>query len=240
MSGEEPKLDLDRIVFIGRTFDEYMRMFDLLPEELAGRRILDCPAGACSFTAKANTLGADVTAVDIAYYHTPAKLAQKGLQDIEHAMHQLDKVQDNFVWEYFKSIDGLRKVRIEALTDSTQDRTSVSNRYIPAVLPELPFRDQEFELTLSAHFLFMYGDRLDYDFHMQTLQELMRVTKEEIRIFPLVNLSSQRYEHLDPLIEYMVSQGWTAEEIKVPYEFQKGANHMLRIRRMNAADHSGA
>ncbi|KGE16574.1 methyltransferase domain-containing protein [Paenibacillus wynnii] len=234
MSGAEPKLDLDRIVFIGRTFDEYMRMFDLRQEELTGRRILDCPAGACSFIAKANPLGADATAADIAYFHSPEILAQKGLQDIEHAMYQLDKVQDNFVWEYFKSIDGLRKIRIEALTDSIQDRRSASERYIPAVLPELPFRDQEFDLTLSAHFLFMYGDRLDYDFHMQTLKELMRVTKEEIRIFPLVDLSSQRYEHLDPLIEHIVSQGWTVEEIEVPYEFQKGANHMLRIRRMNS------
>ncbi len=36
------KWDLNRIVFIGRIWDEYMRMFGLVKEELVGRKILDC------------------------------------------------------------------------------------------------------------------------------------------------------------------------------------------------------
>lgn len=40
-------LDLSRIVFIGRTWDEYLLMFNLTKEELIGRDVLDCPAGAC-------------------------------------------------------------------------------------------------------------------------------------------------------------------------------------------------
>lgn len=38
------KLDLERIVFIGRTFEEYLDMFSLSEEELQGKKILDCPA----------------------------------------------------------------------------------------------------------------------------------------------------------------------------------------------------
>ncbi len=45
------KLDLERIIFIGRTYEEYMDMFSLSEEELKGKKILDCPAGTCSFTA---------------------------------------------------------------------------------------------------------------------------------------------------------------------------------------------
>lgn len=231
MSGAETKLDLERIVFIGRTFEEYLRMFKLEREELAGRRILDCPSGACSFTAVAQQFGAAATAVDIAYSYSAEELEQKGLQDVEHVMFQLDKVQDNFRWDYFKSIADLRVARMEALMASTHDRQQAPERYVPVTLPVLPFSDQAFDLTLSAHFLFMYGDRLDYDFHVRTLHELMRVTQEEIRIFPLVDLSCKRYEHLDCLMDYIVSQGWSAEEIKVPYEFQRGANQMLRITR---------
>ncbi|MCL6605471.1 MAG: class I SAM-dependent methyltransferase [Paenibacillus sp.] len=233
MSSEEVKLDLDRIVFLGRTFDEYMSMFDLKERELADRKILDCPAGACSFTAKANQMGTDTTAADIAYYHTTEELAEKGRKDLEHAMHELDKVKDNYLWEHFKSIDDLRKARVEALTDSTKDRSSAPECYVPVVMPELPFPDQAFDLTLSAHFLFMYGDRLDYEFHVRALQELMRVTREEIRIFPVVDLTCKRYEHLDNLIEIIVSQDWIVEEIEVPYEFQKGANHMLKLKRLH-------
>nr|WP_306433976.1 hypothetical protein [Paenibacillus dendritiformis] len=43
MSQAEAKLDLSRIVFIGRTFEEYVKMFDLPAEQMAGKRILDCP-----------------------------------------------------------------------------------------------------------------------------------------------------------------------------------------------------
>ncbi len=234
MNGAEGKLDLERIVFIGRTFDEYMRMFSLMEQDLVGQRILDCPAGACSFTAIVNQLGGDATAADIAYFHSIDELADKGLQDIEHVKFELSKVQDNFVWEYFETIDDLAKARKEALVDSTQARKQTPDRYVPVILPNLPFSDQTFDLTLSAHFLFMYSDRLDYEFHLKTVQELMRVTREELRIFPLVDLSGKRYEHLARLIEDLVSQGFITEEIKVPYEFQKGANQMLKIRRMSS------
>jgi len=232
MSEAKIKLDLSRIVFIGRTFDEYMSMFNLTQEDLVGRKILDCPAGACSFTAKANQLGADVTATDIAYYHPFEQLVEKGFEDIEHTTFNMEKAHSNFLWDYFKSVVGLKSHRTQALTDCANDMKLFPNRYIPAVLPALPFKDKEFDITLSAHFLFMYSDRLDYDFHLQTLHELMRVTKDEIRIFPLADLSRNRYEHLDKLVDYIQNQGFTTEELTVPYEFQKGANSMLRIRKV--------
>ena len=53
---QSTKLDLERIIFIGRTFEEYLDMFSLSVEELKGKRILDCPAGACSFTAVGNKI----------------------------------------------------------------------------------------------------------------------------------------------------------------------------------------
>ncbi len=51
-----------------------------------------------------------------------------------------------------------------------------SERYIPVTLPSLPFMNEEFDILLSAHFLFMYADRLDYQFHIETVKELLRVT----------------------------------------------------------------
>lgn len=207
-------------------------MFNLKEADLVGGRILDCPAGACSFTAISNELGSDVTAADIAYYYATDELAEKGVQDIEHAMSELDKVQGNFVWDYFKSIEDLTQARSKALNDNIKDQRQTPERYVPVVLPDLPFNDEDFDLTLSAHFLFMYSDRLDYDFHLRTVTELMRVTRGELRIFPLVDLSCKRYAHLDRLIDELVRQGFSVEEMEVPYEFQKGANQMLRIRRM--------
>ncbi len=42
---QSTKLDLERIIFIGRTYQEYMDMFLLSEKELQGKKILDCPAG---------------------------------------------------------------------------------------------------------------------------------------------------------------------------------------------------
>jgi hypothetical protein len=42
-------LNLDRVVFIGRTFSEYMRMLNPDPSQLKSIKILDCPSGASSF-----------------------------------------------------------------------------------------------------------------------------------------------------------------------------------------------
>ena len=226
---QSTKLDLERIVFIGRTFEEYLDMFSLSEEALKGKKILDCPAGACSFTAVGNKLGLDVTACDIAYYHSGEDLKNKGLQDIEHTMEHMQKAKNNYIWDYFKDIEGLRKHRLSALEDCANDMGESSERYVPVTLPSLPFKDAEFDILLSAHFLFMYADRLDYQFHIKTLNELLRVTKEEIRIFPLVDLKGKRYEHLDKLISYLTDNGCTVEEVKVPYEFQTNANSMLKI-----------
>lgn len=226
---QSTKLDLERIVFIGRTFEEYFDMFSLSKEELEGKKILDCPAGACSFTAVGNKSGLDVKACDIAYYHSGKDLKNKGLQDIEHAMEHMQKAKSNYIWDYFKDVEGLRKHRLSALKDCANDMMEWNERYIPVTLPSLPFKDSEFDILLSAHFLFMYADRLDYQFHIKTLNELLRVTKEEIRIFPLVDLEGKRYEHLDKLIKYIADNGCTVEEVKVPYEFQTNANSMLKI-----------
>jgi len=229
--GRGTKLDLERIIFIGRTFEEYMDMFLLSIEELKGKKILDCPAGACSFTAVGSRLGLDVMACDIAYYHSSGELGKKGFQDIEHAMKQIGKAKSNYIWNYFKDIADLKRHRLNALKDCANDMKKSSKRYVPVTLPSLPFKDEAFDMVVSAHFLFMYADRLDYEFHLTALNELLRVTKEEIRIFPLVDLEGKRYKHLDTLISYLTNNGCMIEEVKVPYEFQANANSMLKIKK---------
>ncbi|HMB50904.1 MAG TPA: hypothetical protein VKM69_09610, partial [Natronoarchaeum rubrum] len=100
---------------------------------------------------------------------------------------------------------------------------------VPATLPELPFADDAFSLTLSANFLFLYGDRLDYEFHLDALRELCRVTSEEIRIFPLAGLDTEPYDRLDDALDALRSEGRRVEIRNVPYEFQDGVSEMLVV-----------
>lgn len=226
------KLDLDRIVFIGRTYEEYVQMFSLQEQDLADKKILDCPSGACSFTAIASEKGYNVTASDITYSVPADHLLMKGLQDVQHAMESVEKVQSAYSWNYFKNIQELKYDRLNALHTCINHMKHYPRQYVAATLPHLPFEDNEFELTLSAHFLFMYGDRLNYDFHYKTLKELLRVTKGELRIFPLVDLAGKRYLHLDKLLSEF-EHDISFEEEKVAYEFQKNAHTMLKIKKIN-------
>lgn len=231
-SAGKTKQELDRVVFIGRTFEEYNNMFDLHMEELIGKRILDCPGGACSFTAHGSRLGLDITASDITYDHKPDDLERKGLQDIRHAMETIERAKSNYVWDYYGDVEGLSRHRHQALQDCVQHMRELPRRYVAAVLPELPFHDEQFDLVLSAHFLFMYSDRLDYDFHKQTIQELLRVASEEVRIFPLTDLTGSRYDHLDRLIHELEAEGLVVTENKVPYEFMRNGSSLLSIRKL--------
>jgi len=58
---------------------------------------------------------------------------------------------------------------------------------VAAALPTLPFPDRSFDLVLSSHLLFSYTDRLDVAFHLAALLELARVSRGQVRVFPLVD-----------------------------------------------------
>lgn len=229
MNKEHQGLELSRVIFIGRTYDEYINMFDLTIEEQRNFKILDAPAGACSFTAQGRHLGYDITATDIAYYHAAEQLSQKGKEDIKHAVEGLTKVKEKYIWNYFDSLEQLERHRNSALDECVKHMEKSPEYYIPAVLPTLPFDNHHFDMILSAHFLFMYADRFDLNFHLDTLKEFTRVARREIRIFPLTDLFGNRYVHLQEFLDYAESLGWLIEERKVPYEFQMNGNSMLRL-----------
>ena len=67
-------LQLDRVVLLGRTFEEYRRYFLLEPDLLIGKRVLDVAGGVSSFCAEANNLGINVTSFDPIYSLSPEKI----------------------------------------------------------------------------------------------------------------------------------------------------------------------
>ncbi|GIP20193.1 SAM-dependent methyltransferase [Paenibacillus sp. J22TS3] len=229
LSKVSKKLDLELIVFIGRTYREYLAMFDLQESELQGRVILDCPAGACSFTAEGSGRGFNITAADIAYQYGPDELEAKGKRDLLHAEERLRQSRGQYNWDYYGTIERHNQMREEALQFNIEHRRRYPDRYIFAAFPALPLADQSFDLTLSAHFLFMYADRLSEPFHEESLLELLRITREEIRIFPLIDLSSQRYKAMDRMLMLAASRGWAAEEKNTSYRFQHGADTYIKL-----------
>jgi len=228
-------LELDRIAFIGRTFGEYLDMFGFSPEDLAGRTVLDCPAGPSSFTAEARARGIMATASDLLYGSGPRELAGLGRDDIEHILLRLDEGYGIYKWEYYTNKERLRALRQKALNLFAADfeEGKRQGRYVPATLPHLPFRDREFDIVLSSHFLFLYSETLEPGFHLACLGELLRVSSGEVRVFPVTSGDGEPYPHLDWLVSALEGKGVRAGLEEVQLEFLMGANKMLRLFRNN-------
>ncbi|TAL27354.1 MAG: class I SAM-dependent methyltransferase [Nitrospirae bacterium] len=227
------RLDIDRIAFIGRTYDEYRKIFDLSKSDLGSGHILDCPAGAASFAAEAHERGFQVTACDTLYDLPVKELASKGESDIKHIYEKVAEASHLYMWNYYKDRDDLISFRKRALNSFLADFPMGlrQGRYVKASLPNLPFPDGKFKLVISSHFLFLYGDRLDLDFHKACLRELVRVSSDEARIYPLQGLDAKPYLNMGAILSFLKHEGIRAKIVEAPFEFQRGSNKMMKLQK---------
>jgi hypothetical protein len=99
-------------------------------------------------------------------------------------------------------------------------------------LPRLPFADGSFDMTLVSYFLFAYQDRLSYEFHRDSIFEIMRVTRSEARIYPTVTFEAEPSHYLPALRSDPALQGFDLTEIKTDFEFLANSNSFLQVRRI--------
>src|SRR5690606_36840091 len=104
-----------------------------------------------------------------------------------------------------------------------------AGRYRAGSLPILPFPDKTFDLVLSANLLFLYSDQLSTDFHVEGVRELLRVSRGELRLYPLVGLDGKKSVHLKPVLQMLEDEGHAYEIETVRNEILKGSNQMLRV-----------
>ena len=221
-----------KIWFLGRGYEEYLEMFRLDLKKLKSMRILDCAAGASSFTSRMTKMGYDVTAGDIMYDTKPEQIENVSEDDFKTLMEFHNGLEDKVDWDFFKTPEELTNYRIETYKEFAEDyKKGKGVRYIKAELPILPFPDNSFDLVLCSHLLFLYEDRLSCQFHMESIKEMLRVARHELIIYPLVKLRGhgQHSQYLEPLMEYFSSKN-DLEIQKIDYHFRKGADEIMKIK----------
>ena len=217
------------IVPWGRSFDEYLGMFDLSKDDLA-RDIVGVGDGPASFNARMYQRGTPIISVDPIYQYSEAELRQRIQETYDDIIAQARQNQDKFIWTKFSSVDELAKVRMQAMDEFCRDFESgkQQGRYIDASLPNLPFPDGHFDLVLSAHLLFFYSANRDLAFHLDGIRELLRIGTE-VRIFPIVDVNSNPSPFLSPVIDELKKENIACSVERVPYHFQKTGNEMLQL-----------
>ena len=219
---------VEKIGFLGRSYEEYIQMFNLTKEYLKDQKTLDIASGASSFTPQLLNKGFNITAADVLYNTEPQELEKISSNDFNTLIQAHSGLDCNSDWNFFKNSDDMIKQRTMVYKEFIGSYNKEKGKiYIPAELPSLPFKNNEFSLVLCSHLLFLYDDRLDYDFHLQSLKEMLRVTSREIRIYPL-GRSNCKSKFLGQIIKYL-SKYAHVDLLKVNYVSKHGGNEMMRI-----------
>jgi hypothetical protein len=196
---------------------------------LRDKKILDVAAGVGSFCAEARQAGLDVTAFDAIYGLPADEIESHCIRDLDHV---LDAVRDlkTYRWDFYKSPENLRGFRERAYKSFLADyRRAAPGRYVPGRLPALPFADRQFDLTLVSYFMFVYEDQFDYDFHKQSMLEIMRVTRGEARFYPVVTFEAKRSSYIERLQKDGESSHLGFELVQTNFEFLLNSNYYLRV-----------
>lgn len=206
-------------------------MFSLTEADL-DLKILGCGDGPASFNTEMTQLGKTVVSIDPVYQFSAEHIEQRVQDTYESIISQVKHNADCYVWQNFRDADELGKARLSAMENFLSDYElgKAEGRYLHQALPSLNFDDNQFELCLCSHLLFLYAEHLTLAFHITSIHELLRVASE-VRIFPLIQLNGEPYPYLDVVLEELSSKGYSVQIEPVAYEFQKGGDKMLRIGR---------
>jgi hypothetical protein len=222
---------LETIVPWGRSYDEYVAMFNLTAAELSGK-ILGCGDGPASFNCEATQRGFRVVSADPLYEFSASEIERQIRETSRKILEQLTENQGDYVWHRFKSPESLLEYRMAVMRRFLEDYPAgrKEHRYRAASLPALPFGNAEFDLALCSHLLFTFSERLSTEFHYQSIVEMCRVAKET-RIFPLRALGRGEPNRVNAVVLALRQASFDVEFVKTSYEFQKGADTFLRVKK---------
>jgi SAM-dependent methyltransferase len=216
-----------------RSYEEYVKMFDLDNMQLLGKRVLDVSGGASSFTAEAVLKGILAEASDPLYMKSAEELGSHGKEEIKVSTAKLAGLLHLYNWDFYGTIERHQAGRERSLNLFLEDFTRADSaaRYHTGSLPELPFKEESFSLVLCSHFLFLYEEQFDYAFHLAALRELLRVCKKggEVRIYPLLNFRTEPYGRLDDLLRVLEERGAAVQLLESQLPFIPNSKQFLQI-----------
>ncbi len=237
-------LHLPYVAFFGRTLAEYLDMFCISLDQLREGSTLDCPSGPDSFVAEACAAGCDAVGCDPMYAYPPDELRTRGLANLDESFVHIDAQRAALT---FRDYPAFKQAKYDAIARFSDDYALHygRRRYVAASLPKLAFADASFHRVLAANFLFTYahqdfgglyeGREFDLAFHLQSIDELARVTRSEIRLSPMGSFASppRPHDYRDATIARLQQLGFRTELVASNFDSGLAAfNDVLVARRI--------
>jgi SAM-dependent methyltransferase len=216
-----------------RSYEEYIRMFACSSELKCNEVMLDVAGGASSFAAGARQHGYKAVSVDPLYSLPPEEMESHGRLELEEAAFKLARLEHQFDWSYYGTPEEHTRNRRYSLELFLNDYRIHygTDLYKCGYLPELPFEDGSFTRVFCSHFLFLYGEHLTYQFHLDALLEMARVCKPggEVRIYPLLDLKWKPFARMEELLGELRGRGLSVELPDSELPFIPGSGQLLCI-----------
>lgn len=234
MDVENPIPEFDYIAFYGRSLAEYEKIYQIDRSELKGLTILDCASGPATFSAELRAIGGNVTAVDPQYKNNNETLREKGERDIDHIIERMIAAPGSYTFNHFSNWEEIRQTRRRTLHQFCDDFAlhQPQGHYLHGALPELPFADNHFDIVLCSHLLFTYSKQLSFEFHRASIWELLRVSRKELRLFPINDLQGKRHPDFEELLKELAQANVETEISRSPFDSIQGMNELLVLRKM--------
>jgi hypothetical protein len=221
------KLIIDDVIPWGKTLQEHRLFFNLKEADL-DKNIACFGDGASSVNIELTQMRKRITSFDPIYQFSATELEKRFLHVLKQFTVQIKEVAINEQPIINEVVSCRTKATRLFLKDYEFGKKQ--ERYIPHSLPnKIAFEDNYFDLSLSSHFLLLY-DHMGIDFHIQSVTEIMRVSKE-CRIFPTKNLYGKESTVLHQLIQFLTANQYTVEFVPIDYKFNRQGIEMLKISR---------
>ncbi|MDI9358001.1 MAG: hypothetical protein QM528_03530 [Phycisphaerales bacterium] len=245
---QSEKFVLQNVAFLGRTFKQLCDLFNIQEiKSFEGKKVLDCPGGPSGLNKYFKDHQIHCVSVDPLYNLDIEDASKIGKRDVDLCDTSLyaDEICKRLVsFDFFKESHNARQVFIEDF-----ELGKAEGRYVVGHLPKLSFKDKSFDIVLSANLLFLYAPKsvggisadentpLNYQWHLDSILELMRLAKQEVRIGGCAHFYSSFYENrleLHPwtkrIIDELHGRKIKTELVKTPeHAHRKVETYMLRI-----------
>lgn len=211
----------------GRTLAEYEQMFNLYNMPVSWR-VLSVADGPSTLNNELRERGITIISVDPIYAEDVDTLKALFAESYTFNKRLFYDNPTRFNYQSNDDIEALLAKRQRTfelfLTNFQQNRS----HYVVGELPELPLASASYDLCLCANLLFMFDHVLDFSFHRQAIDEMVRVSRE-VRIFPLYGLDGQESRWLNGVISHLDERPlvWSIEPNT--YGVWKNGNRYLRI-----------
>jgi hypothetical protein len=207
-------------------------MFSLSAEDLRAL-IVDCASGPSSFNCEMTNLGGHVISCDPIYALSKLEIEQRINETRRLCTEELNTIKENYGFNAFKVHNDVMNLRFSAMDVFLDDyeKGKDEQRYVFTELPKLTIDSDQFQIALCSNFLFTYTHILTLKFHLDSIREMVRIANE-VRIFPVFSLDGRQSDYLETICETLSKENYIVQLQTVNYEIQKGANQMLKVKRV--------